>query len=392
VQRVELRAFVGYNRHMIFPASRTRLAFTLVELLVVIAIIAILLGLLLPAVQRVRAAAAALQCQNNLKQLGLAALTAEQDRGRLPAVRTNSIGPSWAVTLLPYLEQGTLASTWNPDRAYVQQSASTVSPAVYGCPSLRPPGLADRLSVYGDLLNYSEWGRIGNPGGASRYLHIPGGLGDYAASIGTSGFIGLQDDNRALAANFALDYQAGEFLGFPQMWALIGGDIDGVPPLYDVGSYRLAGSASAQVRAMCGPTHGHGAFRTGLGLPLTGITDGTSNTLLLGEKHVQRGTEGRGVFQKDSSFVGAVQVVASYDNSIYDGQFFHGCTRPAGPKFPLARTPDQAGWLFGSRHTGGGVNFVFCDGHVQSLRVSIDAATLGQLAHTDDGGVLPDGW
>jgi prepilin-type N-terminal cleavage/methylation domain-containing protein len=98
-----------------------RSAFTLVELLVVIAIIAVLLGLLLPAVQRIRGAAAVLQCRNNLKQIGLAVMSYESGHGTISAVRTNSLGLSWAVPLLPHLEQDGFYRTWDENYAYVRQ-------------------------------------------------------------------------------------------------------------------------------------------------------------------------------------------------------------------------------------------------------------------------------
>ncbi|HTU91976.1 MAG TPA: DUF1559 domain-containing protein [Gemmataceae bacterium] len=97
---------------------RFRRAFTLIELLVVIAIIAVLIGLLLPAVQKVREAASRTQCMNNLKQLALACMNYEGVNRGFPPALTGYYNPSaapvnWGTFLLPYIEQSNLYNQYN---------------------------------------------------------------------------------------------------------------------------------------------------------------------------------------------------------------------------------------------------------------------------------------
>src|SRR5262245_51816339 len=105
--------------------SRRRTGLTLIELLVVIAIVAVLIGLLLPAVQKVREAASRLDFANHLKQIGLAVHHFHGCYQCLPPSRLDRTGGvAWTVLILPFIEQGNFGRNWDPKRWYYDQGAT----------------------------------------------------------------------------------------------------------------------------------------------------------------------------------------------------------------------------------------------------------------------------
>jgi prepilin-type N-terminal cleavage/methylation domain-containing protein/prepilin-type processing-associated H-X9-DG protein len=296
-------------------SCRLRRGFTLIELLVVIAIIAILIGLLVPAVQKVREAAARTQCQNNLKQLGLACHNFHGVFKVLPYCRTggHSQDNTWAVIILPFIEQETLYNTW-----FATAIPNLDGPQIV---SVKPVLAINDLRFNPTIRNSSA--PLNN---TPPPYFCPSRRGPQVSGPNGSNLIGSACDYAAIGGNNTLN----------------------------TGAFHI--------------NDGYG-----LGIRFGEIIDGTSNTLLVGEKHLRPQDIGDG----------------TVDGCIYSATPAGMSFRQAGPNFPLALGQNDAqNGQFGSWHSGI-VNFVFCDGRVQPLAVSTPGTTLGFLVSRAGKEVVP---
>lgn len=244
------------NHHSSFTGRR--LGFTLIELLVVIAIIAILIGLLLPAVQKVREAASLTQCTNNLKQIGVAINGYINQHALLPYTRLDT-RETWCITMLPFIEQENFYRSWNMAQEYYQQPANIRLTAVptYFCPSRRPTGTPEGGSTSGDVPQY---------GGS----HVPGACGDYAANAGdpsgqTDYYPGLN-----IPAN-ATNYANGPFW-YKTRPLRPSAVVDGMSQTLFVGEKHIAdyrfGDGGAGDSSIYNGDHGASFKKAGVGAPL----------------------------------------------------------------------------------------------------------------------------
>ncbi|MBA4189689.1 MAG: prepilin-type cleavage/methylation domain-containing protein [Planctomycetaceae bacterium] len=303
---------------------RRRLGFTLIELLVVIAIIAILIGLLLPAVQKVREAAARMSCTNNLKQLGLAIHNYESSYGCLPASRTTvpasgntalSVKRSWTTIGLAYLEQGNVSNQWDLNVAWnaaPNLALSQTTFKLFKCPSAPDARLQSPLGPLG-LGDYGSVNEVKSNFWPANGLVYPGA----AAAVGVL--------EKETAANYPLRIKITMITDGTSNTVMLGEDA-GRPNLYIDGKDQ--GSMTPD---------GHGWADPDCGFSISGVASGTNTT------------------------PGTCVVNCTSDSEFY------------------------------SFHTGG-ANAVLADGSVRFIRSSITPVTLAYACTRAGGEVLGNDW
>ncbi len=349
---------------------RRRCGFTLIELLVVIAIIGVLIGLLLPAVQKVREAANRTTCTNNLKQIGLAVHNFESTYGFLPPARVDA-APGFPVVewnipapatgviahgpgqfLLPYIEQDNLHKSYRFDldwRSPVNQQVIATHIKTFICPSSAEQTRIDTGREVGD----------------ARAPLFTAAVSDYSICNGVNGLLGYAPYNLT-------------------------------PPIPGFIPNTPSTDHTQYVGALL-PMSTISSFTTGMNPPffnnrpkvtLTSITDGTSNTLAWVED-VGRPVEYRGRAPAINPTTGLPRRAsgggwADPDNEFWmDGYTLDGNTR-LGP-CPMNCNNNNEYYSF---HQGG-MNAVFCDGSVRFLQQNLPLATMSIFTSASLGEVTP---
>lgn len=355
-----------------------KVGFTLIELLVVIAIIAILIGLLLPAVQKVRAAAARAKCASNMKQIGLALHSYEGNFGKLPPASVTN-NPSQGVR--PQLAQFLKAGTWPSTNAYARHSfMSLILPYIEQGPVLlQSPGY--RYDLNWDDANNKPAARI----------RIP----VYECPAAPN-----QSNHKVLPLSSSKNTE----------WSA---DPPAVADYISISRGPNDGSETTNWNAVGIPIpedpNYHAVLGTNLFTPITLISDGLSNTLMIGEAggrpinyrfgkvSTLTGQSGTmafpgGAWASDADAVMPIQGTNA-DPGSPSGRYGANLTSHSS----TTQTRVQNGCRINCSNDGeiysfhfDGANVTMGDGSVRFIRESISMATLYMLSARGDGNPIPD--
>jgi prepilin-type N-terminal cleavage/methylation domain-containing protein/prepilin-type processing-associated H-X9-DG protein len=342
---------------MVSSSRPRRTAFTLVELLVVIAIIGILVGMLLPAVQQVRAAARRTACINNLRQLSLACLNFESANQRLPEGCVIGQGAGWSAFILGEVEQNNLADQIS---------------------------LVDTSSAPSGSGNASNWTNGPNEEACATFIslfrcpsdpvsdHIDSGSGPLIPGRVPSSYLGCTS-----------------------------GTTDNNSDLLFSGSKTTAFVRAAR-SGMLIPNQKanyYGPYQLKTTVALADCRDGASNTIMVGESVFDTshfmGTS-RGI---DHWYIGSYQIDYGIEMSEFLGStavplnLYHQYSdERLGTLTNSARSTlfRQMAFGFASWHPGDGMNFSFADGSSKFISANIDATTLSHLGNRNDGETIGD--
>lgn len=377
-KRLELR--IQKKGYVVPIRRRCRPGFTLIELLVAITIIAILIALLLPAVQQTRESARRTQCKNNLKQLGIALGNYHDSAAQFPPgfISGNGAGTGlgfgWMSMLLPQIDNAPVfnllgSATTNPNfnTGPIWTTAATVTPntvqtdfPVFRCPS----DFGSTVTLFYVLT----WTNQQYPYGRSNYVGVAGTdpawidavTGGVTAGVGSLETVGLD-----VGLSISPDYSGPTVVGA-------------------IGSYHgTPVSTAVNVSTVTAQLFG-GCFGANSKIGYRDMTDGSSNVIVVGERYTPTGSTASQPVIGDATWVG----VAFNDDTAGQGNALGEASFPINA-FNTSSTPRPQTTGFGSLHSGG-CYFLMGDGSIRFISQNINMNTYRQLSRIADGAVVGD--